>query len=192
MGKIQALDERVSAQVAGTDIEGVQLRSLIEHRDDRGSFTEIFQNSWKAMDRPCQWSFVRSVKNTFRGCHLHKRHDEFFCLLNGEVSLGLRDERPWSPSCGNWQLYRLYGEDLTALIFPAGLIHGWYFHTDSTHVQSVSESYISYNPDDNWSVHWADPNLGIPWPFENPVLVRKATEYGTLSELKEQLLPWSP
>ena len=117
----EGLAEReTSAQVSGSVIEGVQLLKLQVNLDSRGSFTEVFEDGWKDMIRPRQWSVVTSVENTFRGCHLHKRHDEYFCLLQGEASLGLQDERPWSKTFGNWQLYRLYGADLHALIFPAG------------------------------------------------------------------------
>jgi len=179
-----------STIVEGSDIEGVELKSLQVNADHRGDFTEVFQEHWKNMERPCQWSIVNSSENVLRGCHLHKRHDEYFCLLQGEVSLGLRDERPWSPTYGHWQLYRLFGHDMTALIFPAGLLHGWYFHSQSLHLQSVSESYTTYGGDDNWGVHWSDPDLEIPWPFENPALSEHAAEFASLASLREKLLPW--
>lgn len=184
-------ENKISTLTAGSAIEGVQLRHLEQNRDARGSFTEVFQDHWQGMRRPCQWSIVHSVHNSFRGCHLHKRHDEYFCLLQGEVSLGLRDERLGSATCGNWQLYSLYGDDLAALIFPASVIHGWYFHTDSLHLQSVSESYRTYGEDDNLGVHWTDPALGIPWPFDSPILAARASRFGSLAELKEKILSCS-
>ncbi len=178
---------RISSMVAGSAIEGVKLTRLTPHFDSRGSFTEVFQQHWNAIDVPCQWSLVTSGRNVLRGCHLHLRHDEYFSLVEGEVSLGLRDERPKSPTRGHWQLYRLYGTDPTALTFPAGLIHGWYFHTDSLHLQAVSESYRTYGADDNWGVHWADPELEIPWPFEDPLLSERAAQFSSLPELRRHL-----
>lgn len=171
----------------GNSIEGVKLTPLSMHTDARGSFTEVFQNSWGTVIDPCQWSVVKSEANVFRGCHLHLRHDEYFCLLEGEASLGLRDERLDSPTYGNWQLYKLFGADMAALTFPVGLIHGWYFHKPSLHLQAVSESYISYGKDDNFGVHWADPELKIPWDFQNPTLADRANGFGTLQELRAQI-----
>lgn len=180
----------VSGQVSGDPIDGVVLRPLAMHADARGCFTEVFLSDWNSMAEPRQWSVVHSVRNTFRGCHLHKRHDEYLCTLQGEMSLGLRDERPWSPTRGNWQLYRLHGSDLAAVIWPAGVVHGWYSHDTTLHLQSVSESYASYGPDDNWGVHWADPELGIPWPFDAPLLAERAAAFPSLAALRDALLPW--
>jgi dTDP-4-dehydrorhamnose 3,5-epimerase len=178
---------RPSAQVAGSEIEGVELRVANMHHDQRGCFTEVFQKHWTTVIDPCQWSAVESRATVFRGCHLHLRHDEYFCLLKGECSLGLRDERPGSASFGNWQLYHLFGESLAALTFPAGIIHGWYFHQPSLHIQAVSESYVSYSKDDNFGVQWSDPALEIPWPFSEPLLGTRAAGFGSLAALRERL-----
>jgi len=174
-----------SKLTAGQPIEGVELKNLTMHRDARGSFTEVFQEHWGTVLKPCQWSVVHSVENVFRGCHLHLRHDEYFCLLQGEASVGLRDERPNSPTFGNWQLYRLHGADLAALVFPVGLVHGWYFYTESMHLQAVSESYVDYGADDNFGVHWSDPSLEIPWQIDRePLLAERAAGFGTLAEMR--------
>jgi len=169
----------------GLEIQGVELRLCAMHTDQRGSFTEIFQQSWGTAIDPCQWSAVTSTANVFRGCHLHLRHDEYFCLLAGEAIIGLRDERPDSPTFGNWQRYHLFGTNLAALTFPTGIVHGWYFPVPSIHVQAVSESYVDYGKDDNIGVHWADPALEIPWNIENPIIAERAANFGSLQDLKK-------
>lgn len=173
----------------GQFIEGVQLHELKMHNDKRGCFTEVFQEAWGSAIKPCQWSVIRSQANVFRGCHLHLRHDEYFCLIEGEVLVGLEDERPDSPTHGNWQLYRLYGEDLAALTFPVGLVHGWYFVKPSLHIQAVSESYVDYAADDNFGVRWDDPDLKIPWGIENPILAPRAEGFGSLQALRQAAYP---
>ncbi|MBK1831616.1 dTDP-4-dehydrorhamnose 3,5-epimerase family protein [Verrucomicrobiaceae bacterium R5-34] len=99
----------------------------------------------------------------------------------------MRDERPDSPTFGHWQLYRLFGADLAALTFPVGIVHGWYFHTPSMHLQAVSESYVDYGADDNIGVHWADPALEIPWEFSDPVIAQRAAEFGSLENLRSEV-----
>lgn len=186
--KLPLVDRSIkSSLVDGQPINGVELKPLVMNRDTRGSFTEVFQNYWNTCIEPCQWSVVSSGANVFRGCHLHLRHDEYYCLLQGEVTLGLRDERPESSTFGNWQLYRLYGEDMAALSFPAGLIHGWYFHCPSVHLQAVSESFIDYGTDDNHGVHWSDPALEIPWGFSDPILAERAKNFGGLKTLQSSI-----
>ena len=171
---------------AGGAIAGARVRPLEVKRDARGSFTEIFYASWDTGIEPSQWSVVRSARGVLRGMHLHRRHDEYFLVVSGRASVGLKDLRPGSPTEGVSSLYDLDGERPACLSFPRGILHGWYFHRDTLHVQAVSESYSEYGEDDNLGCHWSDPTLGIPWP-ERPTLVAdRAAAFPTLAVLLEQ------
>jgi len=46
---------------SGGMIDGVRLKRLVAHEDDRGSFTEFFSKDWTAGDAPAQWSSVASA-----------------------------------------------------------------------------------------------------------------------------------
>jgi dTDP-4-dehydrorhamnose 3,5-epimerase len=184
---IESSTDLVSRQIAGGDIDGVVLKKLKENVDLRGSFTEVYNHRWNIDLDAVQWSYVKSEANVFRGLHFHKRHDEYFCLVSGHSQLGLKDMRPNSPTYLNWQLYDLHGDDLAALIFPRGLLHGWYFFTKSLHLQSVSESYVDYGKDDNWGVYWNDPDLGFPWSFTDPVISTRAGDFPDLPSFIEAI-----
>lgn len=173
-----------SSLFKGSQIDGVELRHLEVNSDNRGSFTEVFVKSWKTPVDPAQFSFVASDAGVMRGCHFHRNHDEYFCLLKGEASVGLRDERKGSPSYGNWSLYSLFDDDLAALMFPAGLVHGWYFHEASLHLQAVSEAYDDYSNYDNHRVHWLDPDLEIPWPTTDAITSELANSAPSLAKLR--------
>lgn len=174
-----------SKLISGTEIKGVSLRKLSEQTDSRGSFTEIFQKNWNAaLKEGVQWSVVKSKTGVFRGMHLHRRHDEFFCLIKGKCLVGLKDIRQGSSTENEYALYQLHENDLNSLIFPAGLLHGWYFFEDSLHIQAVSESYTDYKDDDNIGCIWSDPDLGIPWPFQNPELSERAKNFPKLLAVK--------
>jgi dTDP-4-dehydrorhamnose 3,5-epimerase len=176
-----------SVLTGGTQLHGVRLESLVSHRDERGVFTEIFSSAWDAGIRPAQWSVVSSNKGVFRGMHLHRRHDEYFLLIKGRACVGLHDLRTASPTAACWSVYELSGAQLTFLSFPPGIVHGWYFYEDAIHVQAVSESYESYRDDDNLGCRWDDPDLGIKWPFDAPVLSEEAAQFPSLCELRQQL-----
>ena len=70
--------DKISGLIAGDEIYQAELIKIKEHKDYRGSFSEIFQEYWGTCIKPVQWSVVKSEKNVFRGMHLHKRHDEYF------------------------------------------------------------------------------------------------------------------
>lgn len=179
-----------SKQIAGGLIEGVEFRNIDEHKDHRGSFSEVFQDHWGTCLDPVQWSVVKSGTGVFRGMHLHRRHDEYFSLLSGHCLVGLKDIRPDSPTEGVFSLYELHEQDMSAVIFPAGLLHGWYFFKPSLHIQAVSEAYVDYHHDDNWGVYWDAPDLGIPWPVKEVQLSPRAADFKTEAELKIALGVW--
>lgn len=169
--------------LGGKPIQDSALIKLKENSDSRGSFTEIFQRHWGTVLDPVQWSLVKSELNVFRGMHYHRRHDEYFCLIQGSCYLGLKDIRPDSSTYLQSTLYYLCEEDLAALVFPQGVIHGWYFNKPSIHVQSVSESYLDYGNEDNFGCRWDDPDLGIDWPFDNPNVSDKTKAFGGMKDL---------
>jgi len=97
------------------------------------------------------------------------------------------DLRPGSPTHGRHALVELRGEEQSCLVFPSGIVHGWYHFEDSLHLQAVSESYASYNLDDNLICHWSDKDLRIPWPDPAPILSPRAKQAGSLKELARRL-----
>jgi len=177
---------------SGRMIDGVRLRPLVVHADSRGSFTEFFSDAWDNGIVPAQWSVIRSAAGVMRGMHLHRRHDEFFLVLQGRSSVGLRDVRPGSPTEGVSSLFEFSGDDPTYLSFPRGIVHGWYFHEPSIHVQAVSETYAAYKDDDNLGCHWSDPALEIPWPETPTLLAPRAGEFSSLESLMEKTMRLDP
>lgn len=143
--------------------EGVELRALRMHEDDRGAFTEIYREEWRVGFNPIQWNLVSSEAGVLRGVHVHFKHWDYLVIVKGRASIGLRDLRPQSSTYLAVALLECRGHDLTAVTIPPGVAHGFFFHEPSTHMYSVSEYW---NTDDECGCHWADPDLGIPWPCE--------------------------
>jgi dTDP-4-dehydrorhamnose 3,5-epimerase len=173
----------VQSPDGGNQLDGVVLRALEVHPDTRGEFIEVFADHWDGSIDPVQWSLVRSRSGTLRGMHLHRRHAELLMVVSGRISVGLHDARPDSPTQGEWARYDLSAHQPTCLTFPAGLVHGWLAHEDAVHLQAVSEAYDYYADDDNDGCHWADPALGIEWPFEPTILSERAAAFPPLYEL---------
>lgn len=177
---------------AGSMIEGVQVRALDMHEDERGSFTEFFRAEWDSGIEPTQWSFVRSKPGVFRGMHLHRRHEEYVLVVDGRMSIGLYDMRPGSPTEGTSMLLELSGDELAFVSWPPGIVHGWYAHETTLHVQAVSETYDEYKDDDNLGCRGTDPELGIPWPETPRLIAPRAQGFGSLRELVERTLRIDP
>jgi dTDP-4-dehydrorhamnose 3,5-epimerase len=185
MSSQQLAVEGACALISGRMIDGARLRRLVVHEDARGSFTEFFSRGWGESESPAQWSVVASGTGVLRGMHLHRRHDEGFLLLKGRASVGLRDVRRGSPTEGVSSLFEFSGDELLYLTFPRGVVHGWFFHEPSLHLQSVSETYAEYGDDDNLGCHWSDPALDIPWPGKPTLVASRADGFGSLATLLE-------
>ena len=170
-------------RVYGTVLAGVNVIALDPHHDSRGTFTEIYNASFRPSVAPTQWSVVRSRCDTLRGMHVHLRHDEYFHLVDGHAYVGLHDIRPGSPTRGLSSLYEFLPGHAASLVFPRGLLHGWLFTADSIHLQATSEDYVDYRVDDNFGCAWNDPALDIPWPSSPTRLSARARAFPALDEL---------
>ncbi len=157
--------------------------------DRRGVFTEVFRESWDTGIRPVQWNLVRSEPKVLRGVHVHVRHSDYFVLVNGRVLIGLCDLRQGSPTERAAALIELDGEKLQALTIPPGVAHGFYFIARSQHLYSVSRYWDTA---DELACQWADPGLGIPWPFDDAVVSERDAGARSLAELLDEIAPYQP
>jgi dTDP-4-dehydrorhamnose 3,5-epimerase len=160
---------------------GVRLHELEPHADERGVFTEVFRDSWQLEVAPVQWNVVRSDANVLRGVHVHHRHSDYLTLVAGRATIGLSDLREGSPTAGLGAAVELAAESPAALIIPPGVAHGFYFPEASVHMYAVSHDW---DPSDELGCRWDDPELGIAWPCDEPLISPRDRALGTLSDLR--------
>jgi len=168
--------------------DGVVIRPLETHRDDRGVFTELFRQSWVGT-RHLQWNAVSSRANVLRGVHVHLRHHDYLVLLRGRARIGLCDLRPESPTHRLACAVELSDSPLSAIQIPPGVAHGFYFYEPSLHVYAVTEYW---SPDDELGCHFADPALGLKWPDPRPLLSPRDAALGPLTLLAGRIPAWRP
>lgn len=148
-------------QVTGTLPHDLRLSALAPHRDDRGTFLELYRAEWETGVEPVQWNAVDTEAGVLRGVHVHPCHDDYLTVVRGRATIGVRDLREGSPSEGAAACVELNGESPTAISIPHGVAHGFFFHEPSTHIYSVSHYW---DLADELGCRWDDPRLEIPWP----------------------------
>lgn len=163
---------------------GVVWRELKTHADQRGDLTELFRAEWQSGPAPVQWNFVRSKANVLRGVHVHPRHDDYLIVLQNRMILGLKDLRRDSPTHDLESLVELTGERLSVIHIPHGVAHGFYFPSDARYIYAVS-SY--WDLSDELRCRWDDPELGLNWPADSPILSDADEGAGTLSAMRRDL-----
>ncbi len=173
-------------QVAGPGehIRGVKLRSLGGVPDARGLVSEVFREGWDTGLNPVQWTLMASGAGVLRGMHVHTRHSDYVTALSGRCTVALCDLREESPTQGVLQVFEACGDEPVGVTIPNGVLHGFYYPTDS--VQILGTSHV-YDPDDDLGCHWDDPELGIAWPTTAPKLSARDERAGSLRELLEEI-----
>lgn len=145
-----------------------------EHRDDRGSFAEVYNKEALAslgVDVDIvQTNRARSLqRGTVRGMHYQAPPHAAAKLI--EVTRGAIldvavDIRHGSPTFGVAVCERLRAEDSRLLLVPVGFAHGYVTLTDQTEVRYGVTDY--WHPDHEFGFRWDDPATTTAWPrFES-------------------------
>ena len=164
---------------------GATLTPLATHSDERGDLTEIFRDEWHKSPAPVQWIVSRSEANVLRGVHVHRVHWDYFCVVAGDIFVGLHDLRPAEPAARRSAVVRLNGERLQMLTIPPGVAHGFYSSGDAMYVIGTS---AYYDPSDHRACRWDSPELALHWPCTAPRLSASDREAGGYAELRAAFL----
>ena len=100
-----AIRDTATVNPEGTPLQrltdGVIIRRLITHTDSRGTVTELFDQRWGEQKDPLVFCYTFTIRpGVVKGWNLHRRHQDRYALLQGEMELVLFDPRPASPTCG--------------------------------------------------------------------------------------------
>jgi len=97
------------------------------------------------------------------------------------------DLRPDSQTFKQWISVELTAENRKMIYIPEGFAHGFCVISDTAVFSYKCTEY--YNPSAEGGVIWNDPDLGINWPTDNPVLSTKDIGYPRLRNIPRDLLP---
>jgi len=183
-------------QFVETLIPGVILVEPVVHRDDRGFFFESFHES-RYRDAGIRERFVQdnhssSVRNTLRGLHGQSPHPQgkLVRAIEGEAFDVAVDVRRGSPTFGKYFATRLSATNFRELYVPPGVLHGFLVTSDTA--QLVYKCTDFYSPEAEFSVAWDDPDIGIAWPIESPILSEKDRSAPQLKDVEDRLIDYEP
>lgn len=154
---------------------------IIEPRvfgDDRGFFLETYEKKRYQELLGTDLEFVqdnhsRSGKNVLRGLHFQreKPQGKLVRVVSGSVFDVAVDIRPESSTFGKWVGVVLSAENKNQLWIPPGLAHGFCVLSDTADFEYKCTDY--YYPEFEGCLLWNDPQVGIEWPLESPLLSEK-------------------
>lgn len=179
--------------VVPTKLPGVLLVEPRVFRDARGYFLETY-NEATYRAGGLSVSFVQdNLSHSFRGVlrGLHYQHPsaqgKLVSVLDGEVFDVAVDIRPDSPTFRQWVGVYLSSENSRQCYVPPGYAHGFVVTSDVAKV--CYKCTALYQPKDEGSIAWNDPDLAIEWPVDGPILSAKDRDAPRLRDVPLPRLP---
>ena len=161
----------MTVKVTETRLPGVLRVEAPQFEDERGFFMETYsRRAWEAAGFPAvvfvQDNLSLSAEGTLRGLHYQLAPHGMGKLVRavqGSVFDVAVDLRMGSPAFGRWYGERLSRENGVALWIPAGFAHGFLALEEDSAVYYKCDGH--YTPKAERTLYYADPEIGIRWPF---------------------------
>src|SRR5690606_10000281 len=123
-----------------------------------------------------------SVRGVIRG--LHFQYDrpmaKLMRVVTGRVFAVAVDIRQGSPTLGEWFGCELSAENKRQVYATPGFARGFCVLSDEAELHYLCSA--TYNPATEVSVRWNDPEIGIEWPVDKPILSDKDARAQSLAD----------
>jgi dTDP-4-dehydrorhamnose 3,5-epimerase len=180
----------VKIRLTPTRLEGVVLIDIDFFKDERGFFIE----PWHERDfaaagldlRFVQEGHSRSAARVLRGLHYQNTTAPMGKLLRctvGRVFDVAVDLRVGAPTFGQWVSVELSSDNMRQIYIPAGFAHGFQVLSDVAEVQYKQTGF--YTPSSEGTLAWNDPEVAVPWPFNDPILSERDKRGRSLAAHRE-------
>ncbi|ETA81771.1 spore coat protein [Youngiibacter fragilis 232.1] len=162
-----------------TEIDDVLILEPRVFGDHRGWFTETYSKT-KFQEIGIDIEFVQdnhsmsAQKGTLRGLHFQinpKAQTKLVRCTKGKILDVAVDLRKGSSTYKQWVGVELSEDNKKQLLIPKGFAHGFLTLTDNVEVQYKVDEY--YAPECDRSIRFDDPEIGVDWEIENPILSEK-------------------
>lgn len=176
-----------------TGLEGLALIEPEVFGDERGFFVETFsQDAWRELGVEAdfvQHNHSRSSAGTLRGLHFQTSPGQAKLLRcpRGKIFDVAVDLRRDSATYGKWEGYVLDDEKHHQLYVPVGFAHGFCVLSEVADVTYLVSSL--YDPETEAGIRWNDPEVGVEWPVDVPLLSQRDIDAPLLGDLADSL-PW--
>ncbi len=165
--------------IINTALEGVFILEPKVFGDARGWFTESW--SKRTMEAAgLNFDFLQdnhsysTEKGVLRGIHFQNNpwsQAKLVRCTKGTVLDIAVDLRKDSPNFKKWVSVELSGENHRQFLIARGFGHAFLTLTDEVEFLYKADQY--YSPEHDRSIAWNDPEIGIDWPIDRPILSAK-------------------
>ncbi|WP_427113197.1 dTDP-4-dehydrorhamnose 3,5-epimerase [Megasphaera sueciensis] len=180
-------------KVTKTKLAGVVILTPEVFGDHRGFFMESWSKR-RMEEAGLPYDFVQdnhsssTIKGTLRGIHFQRgewSQAKLVRCTRGAVLDVAVDLRKSSPTYTQWVGVELSEKNKQQLLIPRGFGHGFVTLTDDVEFMYKADNY--YAPQADGGIRWNDPDIGVDWGIDDPILSDKDTKNPFFQQIKEHL-----
>lgn len=182
----------MGAEAVETRIDGLVAIEPPAFGDERGFLLESFsRDRWRELgidEEFVQENHSRSTqRGTLRGLHFQTSpgQGKLVRCVRGAIFDVAVDLRRGSPTYGEWEGHVLDDETHRQLWIPVGFGHGFQVLSEIADVAYKLTSY--YDPETEAGIAWDDPDVGVEWPLDDPLLSDRDQAAPRLAEVRDSL-----
>ena len=154
-------------------INGVVVREQDAFTDYRGDLYTV----WKDDDFDLNFNHDKvstSRKHVLRGIHGDNKSWKLVTCLYGEIYFVIVDNRESSDTFLQWESMMLTDRNRKQVLIPPGVGNGFLVmsHRSVFHYKWSYEGEYA-DVDQQFTIKWNDPIVGVDWPIDNPILSRR-------------------
>jgi dTDP-4-dehydrorhamnose 3,5-epimerase len=159
--------------------------------DSRGFFLETY-NAPRYREAGIDVEFVqdnhsRSTRGTLRGLHYQSSPGQakLLSVARGRIFDVVLDIRRDSPTFAQWEGHYIDADTHEQHFIPVGFAHGFCVVSDVADV--LYKVSAVYDPATERSVRFDDPELGIEWPLDDPIVSERDRSAESFAALRARL-----
>ena len=157
-------------------IDGVLIFKPSIGEDERGIIYTSFYKDYFKEFLPENLNFKHdkfssSKKNVLRGIHGDTKSWKLITCVYGEIYQVVVDYRKDSPTYLKWESFTINSDNPFSVLIPPNMGNSFFVKSNTAiyHYKLAYEGeYL--DAEDQFSIKWNDPTIGIKWPIENPIL----------------------
>ena len=148
-------------------IDGVGIKKLVLHCDNRGFLTEVLRNDEDILSKFGQFTFSLAHPGVIKAFHCHEVQTDHWFFVSGNAEVVLYDARKKSPTHRVKQVIYAGENNRVLISIPPGVWHGYRVlgNTPALLCYITTEAYDCSNPDEK-TVPFDDVRVNHLWITE--------------------------
>ncbi len=147
-------------------IQGVEIKQLKTHLTEDGYFREILRDSDGMLEKFGQSSMSLAHPGFIKAFHWHKKQDDLWLIVSGQVRTVLYDTRQDSKTFKQTQVIIMGEDDPKLVLIPKGVAHGYQVLGNKPAVLFYHTTE-HYDPEDECRIGFDDKEINFDWSIKN-------------------------